>query len=160
MAWPCGKALRSLPAALNGPSCCCLTLLLMRFASRFCCQNRGGLLPHPFTLTQHLLFYTTFLSVEIQKSRCWAVYFLLRCLSQHLNSYVLGPGITRHHALRSPDFPPDHIISDYVVRRQPGSSKNLILRRLYLPSRPFLRILHLLRLPYRPNPKGCRSPRN
>ena len=58
---PCGLPPRSLPAALDGPPCRCLTLLLMRVACwfstfvekqlRYCCQYRGGLLPHPFTLT-------------------------------------------------------------------------------------------------------------
>jgi len=40
---------------------------------------------------------------------CQAVYFLLRCLSKSLNGLkdrpAFLPGITRHHALRSPDFP-------------------------------------------------------
>jgi len=55
---PYNRSLCSLPATLDGPPCCCLTLLLMRFAEtrlrrvQYCCQYRGGLLPRHFTITR------------------------------------------------------------------------------------------------------------
>gem|GEM_PF-6227723 len=70
------------------------------FHFRRCYRHRGGLLPRRFTLTRH--------------NR--AVYFLLHC--QSLKNQV--PGITRHHALRSPDFP---LRVHKDTKRQYGSSK-------------------------------------
>jgi len=56
----CSRPLCSLPAALDGPPCCCLTLLLMRFAEtrlrrvQYCYQYCGGLLPRHFTFAEQL----------------------------------------------------------------------------------------------------------
>lgn len=53
-------------------------------------RERGGLLPHPFTLTGGLLRASGGL------------------LSVALSSRSPSPGVTRHLALRSSDFPPAH----------------------------------------------------
>ena len=61
----------------------------------------------------------------ITKNRRRAVYFLLRFLSKSRMSLgkpppiaALRPGVTRHHALRSPDFPPR--LKTYVPLRSDG----------------------------------------
>lgn len=56
-----------------------------------CCQARGALLPHPFTLTGPLMFISRGLG---------------GLLSAALSVGLRRPGVTWHSALWSPDFPP------------------------------------------------------
>jgi len=79
---------------------------------RNCCQFRGRLLPCHFTLTQRLNeapggIFSVALSVP---SGCWS------------------PGVTRHHALRSPDFPPG-VVRRTTAQRRSGSSFKTPYRR-------------------------------
>ena len=56
-------------------------------------RKNGELLPHLFTLTRH-------------RNCAWRYIFCCTgCSSTQCNYCVLDPGVTRHHALRSPDFP-------------------------------------------------------
>jgi len=54
---------------------------------------------------------------------CRAVYFLLHFLSLKIQV----PGVTRHHALRSPDFPP----SPSPVLADDGQGGSLVHRKFY-----------------------------
>ncbi len=65
-----------------------------------CCQHRGALLPHHFTLTPKL-------SEGNLKSGIFSV-----ALSVSVNC----PGVTWHPALWSPDFPPYAAKSDFVTQ--------------------------------------------
>ena len=78
---------------LDEQSPCCLALLLMRFTvPRFSYLKSGRwALTPPFHPYPH----------EFER----AVYFLWHYLSPAGQSASRCPGVTRHHALRSPDFP-------------------------------------------------------
>ena len=93
----------SLPATLDGPPCCCLTLLLMRFAlfrltgifSAALPLPRRALTPpfHPYPAPVFLHDGKMENHNSRQKNRRWAVYFLLHFLSQPLIFLqAAGPG--------------------------------------------------------------------
>jgi len=113
----------------------CLTLLLMRFAIPRRCRRGGGLLPRLFTLTPSAG------PLKRPPPPCWEGLFgrlsgpaipggiLSVALSVNPPVEADPPGITRHHALRSPDFPPDPGPcpgipgkQEPVLRRRPDSS--------------------------------------
>jgi len=99
------------------------------------------------------------LTVKTESFYCLAVYFLLHCLSKKRFSSFLSPGITRHHALRSPDFPLAIYVNHNHKRQSDPSLKMLLIH--HTPYQLYRLLLPLLLpLPHRPYPghpdqRGC-----
>ncbi len=66
------------------------------FPCHDCCQSRGALLPHHFTLTHCPYLFQT----SLKRGTVGGIFSVALSVGSHL------PGVTWHPALWSPDFPP------------------------------------------------------
>jgi hypothetical protein len=151
----CRRHLRSLPAAYRtGRPYRCSALLLMRLAMpRLLPDARWALTPpfHPYRIASSPCG-----SSAISRERLTAlsgrsaVYFLLRYLSLRSSPTPKGrqktqcPGVTRHHALRSPDFPQRSRFTTPPRRSNPPPTKLLFEFHLTLFVSAFVVVLFLV----------------
>ena len=108
---------------------------------------------HPYLTTKNA-------NKIVHKNQCLAFLVVRRyifCGAVCLHFWI--PGVTRHHALRSPDFPPP-VRLPANLRRQPGSSlTHFTPQNQCLSSLPLLLRRQALRLPFRQGLKESLCPR-